>query len=57
MQQNIKDGIEGRPASWYSDIFELVFPNIDREKANICKACEWKKANDTKSKEEDDKSD
>ena len=57
MKQNIKDGIEGRPASWYSDIFELVFPNIDREKANICKACEWKKANDTKSKEEDDKSD
>ncbi|EON96348.1 putative atp-dependent protease la protein [Phaeoacremonium minimum UCRPA7] len=57
LPENIKDGIEGRPASWYSDIFELVFPNIDREKANICKACEWKKANDTKSKEEDDKSD
>ena len=32
--QNIKEGLEGRPASWYSDVFNLIFPNIDREKAN-----------------------
>lgn len=41
--QNIKKGLEGHPASWYSDIFELVFPNLDREQANKCKVCEWKK--------------
>lgn len=32
--QNIKAGIEGKPVSWYSDVFDLVFPNIDREKIN-----------------------
>lgn len=32
--QNIKDGIEGKPAKWYSDVFDLVFPNLDKEAAN-----------------------
>ena len=32
--QNIKEGIEGHAASWYSDVFDLVFPNVDREQAN-----------------------
>ncbi|EDN93868.1 hypothetical protein SS1G_09735 [Sclerotinia sclerotiorum 1980 UF-70] len=31
---NIKDGIEGKPAKWYSDVFDLVFPNLDKEAAN-----------------------
>ncbi|RAL64265.1 hypothetical protein DID88_002157 [Monilinia fructigena] len=31
---NIKDGIEGKPAKWYSDVFDLVFPNLDKEVAN-----------------------
>jgi Lon-like ATP-dependent protease len=48
--QNIKEGIDGRPANWYSDVFDLIFPNLDREKANKCKACEMKK----KEKEEKD---
>ncbi|KAI0396337.1 lon protease [Xylariaceae sp. FL0594] len=43
LPENIKEGIEGRPASWYKDIFPLVFPSLDREKANTCKICEWKK--------------
>ncbi len=43
MAQNIKEGIEGRPASWYSDIFDIIFPNLDKEQANKCKICEWKK--------------
>lgn len=55
MAQNIKEGIEGRPASWYSEVFDLIFPNLDREKANRCKACENKKKQDEKS-DEDDKS-
>ncbi|KAI0489731.1 lon protease [Xylaria cf. heliscus] len=56
LPENIKEGIEGRPASWYKEIFELVFPNLDREKANTCKACEWKKnqesSSDTSNKDE-----
>jgi len=55
LPENIKEGIEGRPASWYSDIFELVFPNLDREQANACKICEWKKRHDAE--KDDDKSD
>ncbi|KAI6351516.1 ATP-dependent Lon protease pim1 [Pyricularia grisea] len=49
LPENIKEGIEGRPASWYSEIFELVFPNMDMTKANKCVSCEWKKANADKS--------
>ena len=32
--QNIKEGIDGHAASWYSDVFDLVFPNIDAKHAN-----------------------
>lgn len=32
--QNIKNGIEGHPVSWYSDVFNIVFANLDREAAN-----------------------
>lgn len=32
--QNIKEGMDGHAASWYSDVFDLVFPNIDTESAN-----------------------
>jgi len=31
--QNIKDGIEGHPVSWYSEVFDLVFANLDKEAA------------------------
>lgn len=56
LPENIKEGIEGRPASWYSEIFELVFPNLDTEQANRCISCEWKKANgDKESREKDEK--
>lgn len=56
--QTIKAGIEGHAVSWYSEVFDLVFPNLDRQKANICKICEWKagqeKKDDFESKEDDD---
>ena len=32
--QNIKEGIEGHAASWYSDVFDIVFPNVDPKRAN-----------------------
>ncbi|KAI1075616.1 ATP-dependent protease La [Whalleya microplaca] len=54
LPENIKEGIEGRPASWYGDIFKLVFPNIDRKQANRCKACELKKEQGKKSESEKD---
>ncbi|KAI0206326.1 lon protease [Astrocystis sublimbata] len=37
LPENIKEGIEGRPASWYKEVFELVFPDLDKEKANTCR--------------------
>lgn len=32
--QNIKEGIQGHAASWYADVFNLVFPNLDVEAVN-----------------------
>ncbi|RYO81608.1 hypothetical protein DL762_007023 [Monosporascus cannonballus] len=55
LPENIKEGIEGRPASWYSEVFELIFPNLDREQANRCKICEQKRSKkENDAKEEDD---
>ncbi|KAL2040442.1 hypothetical protein N7G274_006885 [Stereocaulon virgatum] len=34
LPENIKEGIDGHAASWYSDVFDLVFPNIDAGHAN-----------------------
>ena len=47
--QNIKEGIEGRPVSWYSEVFDLVFPNINKEQANN----RWKEQLKGPAKEED----
>lgn len=33
-EQNIKEGIEGRPVSWYREVFDIVFPDLDKEAAN-----------------------
>jgi ATP-dependent Lon protease len=42
--------------SWYSDVFKLVFPNLDRDKANTCKACEWKKEHGSKTESDENNS-
>ncbi|WEW59596.1 ATP-dependent Lon protease pim1 [Emydomyces testavorans] len=34
LPQNIKDGIDGHAVSWYSEVFELIFKNLDRNEAN-----------------------
>lgn len=54
MVQNIKEGIQGHAASWYSDIFDLVFPDLDHDLANNM----WKKQlkEPKKRKEQDDDS-
>lgn len=38
--------------SWYTEVFDLVFPNIDQAKANTCKICEWKAQQKKKDKDE-----
>lgn len=60
-KQNIKEGLEGRPVAWYSDVLDLVFPTIDEEKASKCVACEIKnkeksekKRSKSKSRDDDD---
>ena len=55
MHKNIKEGIDGRPVSWYDDVFQLVFPDIDAAEANAL----WKKelsksANAGAEKDDDD---
>lgn len=59
--QNIKEGIEGHPVEWYNEVFELVFPDLDRTKANACKVREWEQkygkdesSSSSSSKREDD---
>ncbi|RDL38868.1 Lon protease-like protein, mitochondrial [Venustampulla echinocandica] len=54
LPENIKEGIEGRPAKWYSDVFDLVFPDLDSEQVNN----QWKeqlaRKKGDKSDEDDD---
>lgn len=51
--QNIKEGIEGRPAKWYSDVFDLVFPDLDQKYANNV----WKKQLSKSKKDDEDSGD
>ncbi|KAI3318619.1 lon protease [Xylariaceae sp. AK1471] len=57
LPENIKEGIEGRPASWYKEIFNLVFPNLHKEQANTCKICEWKKKHGSSSSDSNNNKD
>ncbi|KHJ34244.1 putative atp-dependent protease la protein [Erysiphe necator] len=34
LPDNIKEGIEGHPVKWYSDVFDLVFTDLDETRAN-----------------------
>lgn len=54
LPDNIKEGIEGKPASWYSDVFELVFPNLDKDAANSLWREQLSKKKQEKSDEDDD---
>ena len=53
MWQNIKEGIEGRPVKWYSDVFDLVFPSLDKERANHVWKDQLSKKEDNKREEDD----
>ncbi|KAF1965467.1 ATP-dependent protease La [Bimuria novae-zelandiae CBS 107.79] len=52
LPENIKEGIEGRPVSWYHEVFHLVFPGLDKEASNKLWEKELKsKKGDRKKKE------
>jgi Lon-like ATP-dependent protease len=51
--QNIKAGIEGKPVSWYGEVFDLVFPDLDRDAANKMWEKELKGKKDKKRKEKE----
>ncbi|KAJ5081901.1 ATPase AAA-type [Penicillium alfredii] len=40
LPENIKKGIEGHPVSWYSEVFDILFPNLDQNAARTT----WQKA-------------
>ncbi|EQL01840.1 ATP-dependent protease La [Ophiocordyceps sinensis CO18] len=39
LPENIKEGLEGHAVGWYGEVFDLVFPDLDRKQANQCKMC------------------
>ncbi|KAI6785177.1 Lon protease-like protein [Emericellopsis cladophorae] len=51
LPQNIKEGIEGHPVEWYPEVFDIVFPDLDKAKANEDRVQPGK---DAKSSEDDD---
>ena len=55
--QNIKEGISGHPASWYSDVFDLIFPNIKQDAANSIWDKELKEEKKSRRKEKDEDDD
>ncbi|QSS64170.1 hypothetical protein I7I51_01234 [Histoplasma capsulatum] len=59
LPENIKKGIEGHPVNWYSEVFDIVFRDLDKDQAQI----KWKPQlqvapsvikSDTNAKEEDE---
>ncbi|KAK9847978.1 ATPase [Penicillium brevicompactum] len=40
LPENIKQGIEGHPVNWYSEVFDILFPSLDQEAARTV----WQKA-------------
>ncbi|CAK7266743.1 ATP-dependent Lon protease pim1 [Sporothrix epigloea] len=57
LPENIKEGIDGRPVKYYSDVFSIVFEDLDREEASKCKICEWKKLHEDKNESKKDEKD
>ncbi|KAK3318378.1 Lon protease C-terminal proteolytic domain-containing protein [Apodospora peruviana] len=55
LPENIKQGIDGRPVGWYSEVFDIVFANLDKEKANKCDIIDDHKKSDDGKPEEGDR--
>ncbi|KAK2759550.1 ATP-dependent Lon protease pim1 [Arachnomyces sp. PD_36] len=55
LPENIKEGIEGHAVGWYSEVFDLVFPDIDADVANnVWKSQLAEPASETKNKVDED---
>ncbi|KAL1645939.1 ATP-dependent Lon protease pim1 [Didymella pomorum] len=58
LPENIKEGITGHPVEWYSQVFALIFPDLNKEAANKLWEKELKaKKGDKKRKEQKRKDD
>ncbi|KAG9248460.1 lon protease-like protein [Calycina marina] len=53
LPENIKEGIQGYPAKWYSEVFDLVFPNLDKTEANNVWKGQFSKKNDEDDEDDD----
>ncbi|KAG0124316.1 ATP-dependent protease La [Tuber indicum] len=55
LPENIKEGLEGLSASWYGDVFDIVFKDLDKERAGNLWQEQLKGENpDTKASDEHD---
>ncbi len=52
--QNIKEGIEGHPANWYSDVYDIVFKDLDLQHANDVWKTQLTKSDSSSDKSDDD---
>ncbi|KAL8992211.1 MAG: hypothetical protein Q9169_007277 [Polycauliona sp. 2 TL-2023] len=57
LPDNIKAGIQGHAASWYSEIFDLVFPDLDTDLANNVWKKQLKEPKPSRKRKESDDSD
>ncbi|TGZ81362.1 ATP-dependent protease La [Ascodesmis nigricans] len=54
LPENIKEGLEGIPVSWYSEVFGIAFKDLDRETAKNLWVKQLKEAEKKKKHDEDD---
>ncbi|KAI9732656.1 MAG: ATP-dependent Lon protease pim1 [Cirrosporium novae-zelandiae] len=54
LPENIKKGVEGHPVKWYSDVFDIVFKDIDKNEANNLWKEQLTQSEHTKDRSEDD---
>ncbi|KIW16800.1 ATP-dependent protease La [Exophiala spinifera] len=54
LPENIKEGIEGHAVDWYSDVFDIVFPDAKTEVINNLWKDALKKSKDDKEKDNDE---
>ncbi|KAK5467138.1 ATP-dependent Lon protease pim1 [Exophiala xenobiotica] len=57
LPDNIKEGIEGHAIDWYSDVFDIVFPDVNVEEVNGLWKDALKKQKDNRDKDRDDEDD
>lgn len=55
--QNIKEGIEGHAVDWYSDVFDIVFPDAKPEEINHLWKDALQKSKEGKEKDNDEDDD